>query len=72
MPKKMVLLVAEETKRKVQNGNPNVAAYLMAEAVSDIFNVSHESALYRLKSLGLVSSEIQHQSGIYDFLDLLA
>ena len=72
MPKKMVLLVAEETKRKVQNSNPNVAAYLMAEAVSDIFNVSHESALYRLKSLGLVNSEIQHQSGIYDFLDLLA
>ena len=44
----------------------------MAEAVSEIFNVSNEAALYRLKSLGLVSSDVQHQSGIYDFLDILA
>lgn len=72
MPKKMVMLVANDTKKKVQNTNPNIVAYLMAEAVSDIFNVSNEAALYRLKSLGLVGADVQHQSAIYDFLDLLA
>lgn len=72
MPKKMVLMVANDTKKKVQHNNPGVAAYLMAEAVSEIFNVSNEAALYRLKSLGLVGSEVQYQSTIYDFLDLLA
>jgi Zn-dependent peptidase ImmA (M78 family) len=72
MPKKMVQLVANETKKKVQHNNAGVAAYLMAEAVSEIFNVSNEAALYRLKSLGLVGSDVQHQSAVYDFLDLLA
>ena len=72
MPRKMVLLVANETKKKVQHNNTGVVAYLMAEAVSEIFNVSNEAALYRLKSLGLVDSEVKHQSAVYDFLDLLA
>ena len=52
--------------------NPGMVAYLMADAVSEIFNVSNEAALYRLKSLGLVDSGVQHQSAVYDFLDLLA
>lgn len=72
MPKKMVLLVANETKKKVQHNNPGMVACYMAVAVSEIFNVSNEAALYRLKSLGLVDSGIQHQSAVYDFLDLLA
>lgn len=72
MPKKMVLLVANETKKKVQHNNPGMAAYFMAEAVSDIFNVSNEAALYRLKALGLVDSGVQHQSAVFDFMDLLA
>ena len=62
----------EAAKKKAQHNNPGMAAYFMAEAVSDIFNVSNEAALYRLKSLGLVDSGVQHQSAVYDFLDLLA
>lgn len=72
MPKAMVLMVAEEAKKKVKNNRGNIVAYRMAEAVSEIFNVSTEAALYRLKALGLVGPDVKHQSGIYDFLDLLA
>lgn len=72
MPKKMVETVAQEAKGKASRNNPGMAAYFMADAVSEIFNVSNEAALYRLKSLGLVDSGVQHQSAVYDFLGLFA
>ena len=72
MPKAMVHKVAEETRKKVSGNNPGLLSYFMADAVSETFNVSHEAALYRLKSLGLVGADVQYQgSAVFDFLDLM-
>lgn len=72
MPKRMVEMVAREIKKKYRHNEASLVGYFMANAISETFNVSHEAALYRLKSLGLVNANMKHQTAIYDFLPILA
>ena len=71
MPKSMVLRVAEKIRRQYPGPEYETeCAYCLAQETSDAFNVSFESATYRLKDLGVLSREIQLVPSVLNFIDV--
>lgn len=67
MPRTMVEMVVKEIQSK--GFHKSVLHYAIAEAVSKVFNVSFESATYRLKQLGYIPQTTQMSN---DLLTMLA
>lgn len=68
MPKSMVQVVVEEINPRAYS---SVAIhYIRAMKVSEVFNVSFESATYRLKELGLLHPDQQLRQDFVYFLDM--
>ena len=65
MPKSMVELVVNQVKRK--QCPKHLLAYFSIMKVSEVFNVSFEAAMYRLKQLGHVDQKEQLSSDAVDF-----
>lgn len=65
MPKSMVELVVSQVKRKPCP--KHLLAYFSVMKVSEVFNVSFEAAMYRLKQLGHVDQKEQLSNDAVDF-----
>jgi hypothetical protein len=68
MPKAMVRLVAREIEMTYGSANKFQLAYLVADAVSEIFNVSQEAAFYRLQKLGMIPTSLPYGDSSHNFL----
>ena len=69
MPKSAVYeVVRKADTREIPD---NLIAYYKAVRVADVFNVSNEAAMYRLKELEIVDSDLQFDSQSIDFMTSL-
>lgn len=70
MPKSAVLEVAQEVSNSRRTAG-RLLAYTKAMKVAKVFNVSNEAAMYRLKELDVVHSDILFNSQIFDILPIM-
>jgi Zn-dependent peptidase ImmA (M78 family) len=69
MPKSVVLKVAGDVAKGCTE--KHLIPYAEIRKVSEIFNVSFEAAMYRLKELNVISTNFVMNKGVLDFWELI-